>query len=111
MAARLGITQNDVYEAVVRLWRKGEDRLTVAAVAKELGCAPPSVYHHLPNGLDDVEDIVHEQAHLDGWLWCDQKGTAWYAPQFDWPCRIIDGTVCPGPHWTVAKNEVITDAP
>lgn len=108
MAARLGISREDVHEAVVKIWREGDKRITVAAVAKELGCAPPSIYHHLPNGLDDVEAIVRVQTRIDGYVWCERMDSP-----HEWPVYSKNGSKvdCEGTHWTIAKNEVITNAP
>lgn len=54
MARRLGVSREDVIAAAVRVCdRDGSDGLTVAAVAAEVGCRPPSVYHHV-EGLDGV---------------------------------------------------------
>lgn len=48
MARRLGVAREDVVSAAVRVCdREGLDGLTVAAVAAEVGCRPPSVYHHV----------------------------------------------------------------
>ncbi len=54
MARRLGVTRQDVADAAVLVAeRDGLDALTVAAVAAELGCRPPSVHHHVP-GIDGL---------------------------------------------------------
>lgn len=54
MARRLGVSREDVVAAAVRIGdRDGLDGLTVAAVAAEVGCRPPSVYHHV-DGLDGL---------------------------------------------------------
>lgn len=54
MARRLGVSREDVVAAAVRVCdRNGIAGLTVAAVAAEVGCRPPSVYHHV-EGLDGV---------------------------------------------------------
>lgn len=54
MARRLGVSRDDVVAAAVRIGdRDGLDGLTVAAVATEVGCRPPSVYHHV-DGLDGL---------------------------------------------------------
>lgn len=58
MARRLGVTRDDVVDAAVRITdRDGLDGLTVAAVAGEVGCRPPSVYHHVA-GLDGLVRAV-----------------------------------------------------
>ena len=60
MARRLGISRDDVLAAAVKLTQRGQ-RLTVAAVAHELDCKPPSIYHHLPGGLDELRDYATEK--------------------------------------------------
>ncbi len=58
MARRLGVSREDVIAAAVRVGdRAGLDGLTVAAVAAEVGCRPPSVYHHV-DGLDGLVRAV-----------------------------------------------------
>lgn len=58
MARRLGVSREDVVAAAVRIGdRDGLDGLTVAAVATEVGCRPPSVYHHV-DGLDGLVRAV-----------------------------------------------------
>lgn len=54
MARRLGVSRDDVVAAAVSVAdRDGLGELTVAAVASEVGCRPPSVYHHV-DGLDGL---------------------------------------------------------
>ena len=54
MARRLGVSRSDIIDAAVRVCdREGLAGLTVAAVAAEVGCRPPSVYHHV-DGLDGL---------------------------------------------------------
>lgn len=54
MARRLGVSREDVIAAAVKVCdRDGVAGLTVAAVAGEVGCRPPSVYHHV-DGLDGL---------------------------------------------------------
>lgn len=70
MARRLGVSREDVIAAAVRICdREGLAGLTVAAVADEVGCRPPSVYHHV-DGLDGVVRAVTLVAadHLTGQL-------------------------------------------
>lgn len=48
MARRLGVSRDDVVAAAMRVCdQRGLGDLTVAAVAAEVGCRPPSVYHHV----------------------------------------------------------------
>lgn len=70
MARRLGVSREDVVTAAVRICdRDGLDGLTVAAVATEVGCRPPSVYHHV-DGLDGLVRALTLVAadHLTGQL-------------------------------------------
>lgn len=60
MAARLGMTRNNVLGVACAIVDRG-DELTVAAVADELGMAPPSVYHHVPGGLDELKAWTTEK--------------------------------------------------
>lgn len=58
MARRLGVSRDDVIDAAVRLSDEaGLGALTVAAVASEVGCRPPSVYHHV-DGLAGLSRAV-----------------------------------------------------
>ena len=58
MARRLGVSRGDVVAAAVRVCdREGLHGLTVAAVAADVGCRPPSVYHHV-DGLDGLVRAV-----------------------------------------------------
>lgn len=58
MARRLGVSREDVIAAAVRVGDRARlDGLTVAAVAAEVGCRPPSVYHHV-DGLDGLVRAV-----------------------------------------------------
>lgn len=58
MARRLGVSRDDVVDAAVLVSdRDGFDALTVAAVADEVGCRPPSVYHHV-DGLSGLASAV-----------------------------------------------------
>lgn len=58
VARRLGVAREDVVAAAVRVCdRSGVAGLTVAAVAEEVGCRPPSVYHHV-DGLDGLVRAV-----------------------------------------------------
>lgn len=58
MARRLGVSREDVVDAAVLVSdRDGFDALTVAAVADEVGCRPPSVYHHV-DGLSGLAAAV-----------------------------------------------------
>lgn len=58
MARRLGVSRQDVVDAAVRVVDDhGLDALTVAAVAGQVGCRPPSVYHHV-DGLDGLVRAV-----------------------------------------------------
>lgn len=54
------LTEHDVLEAALLIVeRSGLDRLTVRAVADELGVTPPAVHYHLRGG-DDLTDRVVE---------------------------------------------------
>lgn len=58
VARRLGVSREDVIAAAVRIAdRDGLAGLTVAAVAGEVGCRPPSIYHHV-DGLDGLVRAV-----------------------------------------------------
>jgi AcrR family transcriptional regulator len=53
------ITPDDVVQAGVALTRKaGLSSLTLRAVALELGVQSPSLYHHIPGGLDELQALV-----------------------------------------------------
>lgn len=65
MARRLGVSRDDVIAAAVMVSdRDGFDALTVAAVADEVGCRPPSVYHHV-DGLSGLAQAVALHATRD----------------------------------------------
>lgn len=65
MARRLGVSREDVVDAAVRVSdRDGLAGLTVAGVAGEVGCRPPSVYHHV-DGLDGLLRAVTHVAAAD----------------------------------------------
>lgn len=109
MARRLGVSRDDVVAAAVRICdRDGVDGLTVAAVASEVGCRPPSVYHHV-DGLDGLvravtlvaaqqltqvyEDIVAEKSGIDALRAIVAAGTAWaleHPARYRILLRIVD---------------------
>lgn len=65
MARRLGVSRDDVIAAAVTVSdRDGFGALTVAAVADEVGCRPPSVYHHV-DGLSGLAQAVALHATRD----------------------------------------------
>lgn len=65
MARRLGVSRDDVVAAAVTVSdRDGFGALTVAAVADEVGCRPPSVYHHV-DGLSGLAGAVALSATRD----------------------------------------------
>lgn len=53
------ITPDDVVQSGVNLTRKaGLSSLTLRAVALELGVQSPSLYHHIPGGLEELQALV-----------------------------------------------------
>lgn len=60
MARRLGIGRLYVFNAAAAIVREGKE-LTVAAVAERVGCQPPSIYHHAPGGLAELQAYATEQ--------------------------------------------------
>lgn len=65
MAARLGVSVDDIRAAAIKIVKRGEE-LTLFAVAEEVECKPPSVYHHVPDGLFGLQEMVH--SHCRQWL-------------------------------------------
>ncbi|MCU1593329.1 MAG: transcriptional regulator, TetR family [Frankiales bacterium] len=61
-----GITPEDVVHAGVRLTRSGGlTSLTLRAVALDLGVQSPSLYHHVPGGLDELQALVVDSIMAD----------------------------------------------
>ncbi|KJE21896.1 transcriptional regulator, TetR family [Frankia torreyi] len=57
------LTQRDVLDAALRVVERGGlDRLTVRAVADELGVTPPAVHYHLRGGEDLADRVVEAVA-------------------------------------------------
>lgn len=55
------ITRDDVVAAALGLTRtSGLASLTLRAVALQLGVQSPSLYHHIPGGLDELHSLVAE---------------------------------------------------
>jgi AcrR family transcriptional regulator len=121
------VSRDDVIAAAVRVCdRGGLDGLTVAAVAGEVGCRPPSVYHHV-DGLDGLQRAVALEAARDlhGRLddavddrrgraaleaiastvasWSRERAGAWAAL-----CRPVDGELDPTLH--VARCDLLAPA-
>ncbi len=58
MARKRGVTEDDVVDAAARIADSiGHDRVTLAAVAAEVGVRPPSLYAHV-EGLDGVRRLL-----------------------------------------------------
>lgn len=64
--ARAGLDEQVVVETAARLAdRRGLDAVTLAALAKALKVKPPSLYNHIPGGLDGLRSAIARKAAQD----------------------------------------------
>jgi AcrR family transcriptional regulator len=71
-----GLTREEIVGAALRLIReRGLDRLTMRAVAAELGVTPMAVYHHIAD-KDELVRLAHEATKVSTW---QNQGDPWPA--------------------------------